>query len=217
MYPYIRMALEAVARARRACRRLGLLDTACVAGIVPGPGILTLGYELNNGRTLTLYRSGPDSGLSAPDGVRPRTGSGQGLGDDGGRINSTRYRRGSPVFQRSDACVSRVALAGTRRFVYMEQSDVEGGRSAPSMCLRSARAIKKPGGHRGRRHAVLVAALGMRAESPALPDWVQAWIAAEVTRGPGRPLCRMPPLSGGAVLRLSRASCQGFLRLGSPV
>ena len=64
------------------------------------------------------------------------------------------------------------------RFVYMDQSMWRGTECCNQVLIRSAitseTGIVPP--------AQVLEALGHPGESPALPDWVQAWIAADAAR-----------------------------------
>ncbi len=90
---------------------------------------------------------------------------------------SVRYRKRVKMFDRIEM---RSRLAGwDGRFVYMLQSMWVRGECTSQALIRSAvtkgaRGIVPP--------AEMAVALGLPPESPALPDWVEAWIAAEGQR-----------------------------------
>ena len=170
MYPFLRFAKEML-KYRRA-PRIGLLE-AHVSTHRCWPWDLDPWIELNNGRTLTLYDLG-----RIPMAVR--TGIIDTMRENKWGItvagNSVRYRRRIKAFQRF-TMVSR-SLGWDERFLYMEQSMWRGGECCNHMLLRaaitSAQGIVAP--------ARVMAAAGRNDESPALPDWVQAWIAADAMR-----------------------------------
>ncbi len=170
MYPYIRMAKEMWKF--RNSPRLSILEPHISTHRI-WPWDLDPWRELNNGRTLTLFDLGriPMSVRMGFDTVAKANGWGITVAG-----NSTRYRRRVTVFQKLTQ-VSRV-LGWDARFVYLEQSFWRDGECTASMLLRSA-FIKKGG--MVPPHEVL-AALGQPLESPALPDWVQAWIAGDADR-----------------------------------
>jgi len=129
--------------------------------------------ELNNGRTLTLYDLG-----RIPLGQR--TGLHKALVTNGWGMtvagNTTRYRKRVRVFDRLEMH-SRV-LGWDHRFFYMEQRMWNGTDCTSHMLLRSAVTSKAgivPPDQ-------MLTALGLSVQSPALPDWVQAWIAADALR-----------------------------------
>jgi acyl-CoA thioesterase FadM len=182
MYPYARMVKE-LWKFRRAAP-LGPLD-AHISYHRIWPQDLDPWRELNNGRTLTLFDLGriPMARRMGLDKVLAQNGWGLTVAG-----NSTRYRRRVTLFQRLRQ-VSRV-IGWDDRFIYMEQSfwregDSGGDDCTAHMLMRSA--ITSKGGIVP--PAKMVAALGVDMASPPLPDWVQAWIAADG----GRP---WPPVGG---------------------
>jgi len=170
MYPVIRMAKEA-ALARR-LPPLGLLETH-VSHHVCWPWDLDVWWELNNGRTLTLYDLGRiplTIRLGVPPVLRQR---GWGMTVAGSTV---RYRRRVRAFQRVEM---RSRLLGwDARFLYVEQAMWRGGEALNHVLLRQA--VTGPAGIVP--PAQLVAALGGPAETPDLPAWVGAWIAADANR-----------------------------------
>ena len=170
MYPFVRMMKEML-RARR-MPPLGLLETH-VSHHICWPWDLDFWFELNNGRTLTLYDLGRlplghRTGLMRM--LRERR---WGLTVAGSTI---RYRRRVTVFAR--LTMRSRCVGWDSRFVYMEQSLWQGDACASQVLIRSAvvgkSGIVPP--------TEAVAALGAPVASPPLPGWVQAWIAAEATR-----------------------------------
>lgn len=92
--------------------------------------------------------------------------------------NTTRYRKRVKMFDRLQMH-SRV-LGWDQRFIYMEQSMWKGGECTSHILIRSAligagrAGIVDP--------SALAKACGLPEASPALPDWVTAWIAADALR-----------------------------------
>ncbi len=176
MYPYLRMIKE-MFKARRA-PLLGIFDTH-VSHHRCWPWDLDPWMELNNGRALTLYdlgrlplgrRTGLDKVLIARRWGLTVAGS------------SVRYRRRVTVFTRLE--MRTRCIGWDARFLYMEQSMWKGDECTSHVLIRSA-IVSKAGMVPPTDMAV---ALGAPAESPALPGWVTAWIAADATRPwpPGR-------------------------------
>lgn len=170
MYPFLRMFKE-LARAN-AMPELGLFDTH-VSHHMCWPWDLDPWVELNNGRTLTLFDLG-----RLPLGLR--TGihtvlkaNGWGLTVAG---SSVRYRRRVTMFSR--LVTHSRCLGWDARFLYTEQSMWKGEECTSQVLIRSAIVSKA-----GMVPPVeLARAAGMATESPDLPDWVKAWIAADATR-----------------------------------
>lgn len=170
MYPYIRLGKE-VLKARQA-PPLGILDTH-VSQHICWPWDIDPWRELNNGRTLTLYDLG-----RVPLGIRTglarvvrRHGWGMAIAG-----NSTRYRRRVRVFER--ITMRSRCLGWDARFIYIDQTMWRGDECTSQMLARSAftskQGIVAP--------AQVMAALGHAGPSPALPDWVAGWIAADAQR-----------------------------------
>ncbi|MCU0803371.1 MAG: acyl-CoA thioesterase, partial [Rhodobacteraceae bacterium] len=90
--------------------------------------------------------------------------------------NTTRYRRRLTVFQKV-TMVSR-CIGWDARFYYLEQSFWRGDDCTSHMLLRAA--VFGKGGIVAPAEANAI--LGMPTESPTLPDWVQAWVAADAMR-----------------------------------
>lgn len=130
--------------------------------------------ELNNGRTLTLYDLGRIP-LAVRTGLRDLAKArGWGLTVAG---VSVRYRRRVRTFQRVE--MQTRLIGWDSRFLYMDQTMWRGGDCTSQLLLRSAvtqgaRGIVDP--------AEMAVAMGLPAQSPELPGWVQAWIAADAER-----------------------------------
>ncbi len=170
MYPFVRMAKELL-RARR-LGLMGLMDSH-VSHHICWPWDLDLWLELNNGRTLTLYDLGRLP-LGRRTGVeRVLREKRWGLTVAGSTI---RYRRRVTVFSR--LVMHTHCVGWDDRFLYMVQSMWRGEECTSHALIRSAvvgkAGIVPP--------AELAMALNAAPESPKLPDWVQAWVAAEATR-----------------------------------
>ena len=173
MYPFIRLATELLKF--RAAPALGIRDTH-ISHHLCLPWDLDPWNELNNGRTLTLYDLG-----RIPAGRRlglDRALAAQGWGMTVAGV-SVRYRRRIQAFERVE--MQTRCIGWDKRFLYTEQSLWKKAGAAPDcanhILLRSAvtsrTGIVEP--------ARLAAVMGL-GDSPALPDWAQAWIAADATR-----------------------------------
>lgn len=170
MYPFVRMFLEL--HKYRHAEPLPILGTH-VSRHTCLPWDIDPWRELNNGRTLTLYDLGRLP-LGARTGLqRVLVQNRWGLTVAG---NTVRYRRRVRVFDRIDM-VSR-CIGWDHRFLYIEQSMWKSGECTSQQVIRSAvtsdQGIVAP--------ERVLAALGQDAASPALPAWVQAWVAAENAR-----------------------------------
>lgn len=170
MYPFVRMIKEIATSSRQAS--LGLTE-AHRSRHICWPWDLDLWIEMNNGRTLTIFDLG-----RIPLAIR--TGLARVLRQKRWAItvagNSVRYRRRVRMFDRLEM-VSR-CIGWDARFIYMEQSMWRGGECTSHMLLRSA--VTSPAGIVP--PSEVLAALGQKAESPALPGWVLAWIEADAKR-----------------------------------
>lgn len=170
MYPLIRFAKEMIKFRNAAPLEPG---QAHVSTHICWPWDLDPWIELNNGRTLTLFDLGriPMARRTGLVGILRRNRWGITVAG-----NSTRYRRRIRMFDRF-TMVSFV-VGWDQRFVYMEQSMWKRGECCNHMLLRSAitsdQGIVPP--------ARLMEALGRPPDSPSLPAWVDAWIAADAQR-----------------------------------
>ena len=170
MYPFLRFLGE-MARARR-MTPLPPLGTH-VSHHRCWPWDLDPWVELNNGRTLTLYDLGrlPMARRSGLIGVLRREGWGITVAG-----NTVRYRRRIRAFERFTMLSHMIGWDA--RFFYMEQSLWKGAECANHMLLRSAVTSAQDIVAPDR----VVAAMDHAQPSPTLPDWVQAWIAADAMR-----------------------------------
>jgi len=171
MYPVIRMSWQLWKH--RKDPRLPL--TGChVSHHYCMPWDIDMWMELNNGRTLTIYDLG-----------RIPLARRVGLFDVLGRNNwgltmagvSVRYRRRIRPFERIE--MRSRAVCWDDRFVYLEQSMWKrNGECANHALYRSAVT--------GRRGIVppqeVMAGMDVQSDSPEMPGWVAAWIAADARR-----------------------------------
>jgi acyl-CoA thioesterase FadM len=170
MYPFFRFAKEMIKF--RNAPPLGICDTH-VSHHRCWPWDLDPWIELNNGRTLTLYDLG-----RIPMAVR--TGLAGILREKGWGItvagNTTRYRRRIRAFERFE--LRSRCIGWDARFFYIEQAMWKGTDCANHILIRSAmtsaQGIVPP--------ADVLRAMGKDEKSPALPDWVTAWIEADAKR-----------------------------------
>ncbi|WP_284164080.1 acyl-CoA thioesterase [Frigidibacter sp. SD6-1] len=170
MYPFVRMAKEIWISRRQPA--IGLLDTH-VSHHICWPWDLDFFLELNNGRTLTLFDLG-----RVPLGMR--TGFNAALSRRRWGVavagSAIRYRRRVRAFDR--VTIRTRCIGWDARFLYMEQSMWKGEDCTSQQVIRSAVTSKAgivP-------VADVLAEMGVRRESPALPAWVAAWIEAEGLR-----------------------------------
>lgn len=170
MYPFLRLILKT-----REARRQGPIDVlgTHVTHHLCWPWDLDPWVELNNGRTLTLYDLGRIPMAIRTGLIGLLRAQGWGITVAG---NSVRYRRRVRAFDRIEMR-SRV-IGWDARFFYMEQAMFVRGECTSHMLLRSAvtsaEGIVAP--------ARVMEASGRATVSPALPDWVEAWIAADARR-----------------------------------
>ena len=169
MYPVIRFAKEMW---KFRGRPLGFLETH-VSHHRCWPWDLDPWMELNNGRTLTLYDLGRIPMANRVGLTRTVLGNGWGMTVAGSTV---RYRRRIRAFERFEM---RGRLLGwDARFLYIEQAIWRGGEALNHLLVRMAvtgdAGIVAP--------ARVLQAMGLEEASPALPDWVEAWIAAEAQR-----------------------------------
>lgn len=170
MYPIVRLVKE-----RLKVRRMAplALTATHVSHHVCWPWDIDPWMELNNGRTLTLFDLGRIPLMirtGAEAAVRRR---GWGMAVAGASI---RYRRRVRAFERLEMR-SRI-LGWDARFLYVEQALWKGEACASHILIRAAvtgdAGIVPP--------AEVVAAMGVTSDSPALPAWATAWVAAEAER-----------------------------------
>ncbi|SMR83406.1 Acyl-CoA thioesterase FadM [Aliiroseovarius halocynthiae] len=170
MYPFIRMIKEMVKFAKAEPLPV---DGIHVSHHRCWPWDIDLWRELNNGRTLTMYDLGRIPLASRTGLSRALLKNRWGLTMAGA---SVRYRKRIRTFARFEM---RSRLVGwDDRFFYVEQTMWLGKDCANQIVYRSAVTD---------RNGIVPTdkvriAIGHTGTPPALPDWVQAWIAADATR-----------------------------------
>lgn len=171
MYPIVRLLKDALLASRQP--RLGPLDTQ-VSQHHCWPWDIDIWMELNNGRTLTLY----DIGRTM---LTLRTGLAGVLRREGWSVavagTSIRYRRRIKPFERFE--MKSRAIGWDDRFIYVEQGMWKANDDCANHALLRTVVTDKNGIVAPAR---VLAAWGQDPESPPLPDWVKAWIAAEDQR-----------------------------------
>lgn len=170
MYPFLRFAKEMIKF--RNAPPLGFCDTH-VSHHRCWPWDLDPWIELNNGRTLTLYDLGRIPMAARTGLARVLRAQGWGITVAG---NTTRYRRRIRAFERFE--LRSRCVGWDARFFYIEQAMWKGTECANHILIRSAmtsaQGIVPP--------ERVLQAMGADTRSPALPDWVVAWIGAEAER-----------------------------------
>lgn len=170
MYPVIRMA-GALWRFRKA-PRLSVGETH-VSHHICLPWDIDMWMELNNGRTLTLYDLGRIV-LFVRLGITGAMREKGWVGTVAGA--SVRYRARVRMWDRIE--MRSTIIGWDDRFTYAVQSMWRGETCTSQALLRMAVTDRK--GIVPSRDLAQV--LGLPEESPPLPDWVRAWIAAEGAR-----------------------------------
>lgn len=170
MYPFLRLGIE-IALARRAPPLP--IDGVHVSTHTCLPWDLDFWWELNNGRTLSLYDLG-----RIP--LMMRTGVMAALRRNGWGVtiagSAVRYRRRVRAFQRVE--LRSATIGRDARFFYLHHAMWRHGEALSAGIFRAA--VTGPGGIVPTDR--LAAALGVPEWSPPLPEWVAAWSAAETLR-----------------------------------
>ncbi|MFD2175559.1 acyl-CoA thioesterase [Rhodobacter lacus] len=169
MYPIIRMVKAIVASRGKRRDILEPISTWHRAW----PWDIDPWKDLNNGRIVTLFDLGRIA-LAAQTGLTATL-----MKNRWGIVvagNTTRYRKRITMFQRFE--MRTRCLGWDQRFVYMEQSMWRKDACCNHILIRGA--ITSKAGIVAPQQ--VVEAMGHRGESPALPAWVQAWIAADHER-----------------------------------
>jgi acyl-CoA thioesterase FadM len=170
MYPFIRSFTIATAESRKP--PLGLFDTH-VLPLRCLPWDMDMFLEMNNGRVLTLYDLGRFALGTRIGLMKTLRREKWGLVVAGSTV---RYRARITGFQRFDV---RTRLLGwDDKFFYIEQAMWRGETCCNHALLRTGVTEK------GRLATTekVAAAMGHDATSPPLPDWVNAWTAADRER-----------------------------------
>ena len=170
MYPFLRMAKEIFVHRGAAPLAMGEVH---VSHHICWPWDLDFWFELNNGRTLTLYDLGRIPLANRMGLIRAIRENKWGLTVAG---TSVRYRRRIRMFENFE--IHSHALGWDHRFLYLEQSIWIKGHCANQALYRTA--VTGPDGIIN--PAKVAAAMGAAEQSPTLPAWVQNWIKAEDSR-----------------------------------
>jgi acyl-CoA thioesterase FadM len=171
MYPFLRIAYG-ILKFRNA-PKLGLWD-AHISHHYCLPVDIDLWWELNNGRTLTIYDLGriPMALRNGTAGVRKAAGLGMVVAGA-----SVRYRKRITMFKKIE--MRSVPVGFDDKFIYMEQSMwLANGECANHILIRGA-VVKK-----GKMVPPidLLKLVDPDVQQRALPDWVQAWADADKIR-----------------------------------
>ena len=170
MYPFLRMAKELIVHRNAPPLPMG---KAHISHHICWPWDLDFWFELNNGRTLTLYDLGRIPLAKRMGLIRAIKANKWGLTVAG---TSVRYRRRVRMFQKFE--IHSRALGWDNRFLYLEQSIWTKGHCANQALYRTA--VTGPEGIVD--PAKVAVAMGEDPQSPALPEWVENWIKADSSR-----------------------------------
>ncbi|WP_425044487.1 acyl-CoA thioesterase [Primorskyibacter sp. S87] len=172
MFPIVRLVKDLFVASRMA--PLDLTETH-ISTHICWPWDLDLWMELNNGRAMTLYDLGRTMNAQRVGLIRAISKRRWGMTMAGSTVRFRRRIRGFERFEMRSR-----ALCWDDRFIYLEQSMwKQNGECASHILFRAAitdkNGIVAP--------TEVLAAMG-RADtpSPAMPDWVAAWCAADATR-----------------------------------
>lgn len=171
MYPIIRLIKEFVVHRNAP----PLSPTGMhVSQHICWPWDLDMYLELNNGRTLTLLDLGRFP-------LAKRAGLIKALGRNKWRLTmagvSVRWRRRILPFERFE--MRSRALGWDDKFMYLEQSMWKRNGECANQSLYRSAVVDSNGLVAPSR---VIDFMGIDPQSPALPDWVTAWIAAEAVR-----------------------------------
>lgn len=170
MYPFVRMTKELWVS--RKAPPLELTGTH-VSYHLCWPWDLDLWMELNNGRMLTLFDLGRFPLALRVGLLRTLRKQKWGMTVAG---SSVRYRRRVRVFNRVEM-LSR-CIGWDERFMYVDQTMWRGGECTSQLLVRLAVTDRNGIVPTDR----VLKAMGRTEPSPALPDWVVAWIEADARR-----------------------------------
>ncbi|WP_456386410.1 acyl-CoA thioesterase [Profundibacter sp.] len=170
MYPFLRMAKEIIVHRNDPPLKFGETH---VSRHMCWPWDLDFWFELNNGRTLTLYDLGRIPLVSRMGLLKTARENKWGMTVAG---TAVRYRRRIRIFQTFK--IRSRALGWDKRFFYVEQSIWIKGECANQamyrMAITGTKGIVPP--------AMVSAETTFPEQSPELPIWVQNWIKAEDSR-----------------------------------
>lgn len=170
MYPFFRLALS-MFRASRAAP-LGRYDTH-VSTHICWPWDLDFYFELNNGRTLSLYDLNRIPLALRTGLIAAMRREGWGLTVAGA---SVRYRRRVRAFDR--ITITSRLICWDEKFFYLDQSMWVRDNATSHVLYRIAlvdnAGIVAP--------ELISKSLGLEGPSPEMPNWIEAWIEAERRR-----------------------------------
>lgn len=170
MYPFLRLIFQFFRHRNDA--PLGPTDTH-VSHHLCMPWDLDVWFELNNGRTLTIYDMGRFPLAQRVGLIKVLKDKGWGMTMAGA---SVRYRRRVRMFDRIE--MRSRALCWDDKFLYLEQSMRVRGEATSHILYRIAvtgkQGIIAP--------QEVMAQMDTQVESPKPPEWVEAWVDAESKR-----------------------------------
>ena len=170
MYPFFRIAYHSFKYRNAPDLAIG---EAHISRHICWPIDLDLWWELNNGRTLTLYDLGRVQ-------LARRMGLVKVLRANGWRMTmagvTARYRRRVTMFDRFE--MRSKAIGHDGRFLLLQQSRWKDGEALSSVIYRVA--VVDDNGIVPT--AKVAEAMGLAGWNPVLPDWVAAWGEAENAR-----------------------------------
>lgn len=172
MYPFIRTAKDLIIASRMP--RLQEMTETHVSQHICWPHDLDMWMELNNGRAMSLYDIGRTAlGLRAGliGAVRKNRWALTMAG------STVRFRRRIRGFERFE--MRSRAVCWDHRFLYLEQSMWKRNGECASHVLYRAAVTDQNGIVSPDR---VVEAMGMKASSPEMPDWVKRWCDADSHR-----------------------------------
>ncbi|SFQ02798.1 Thioesterase-like superfamily protein [Roseivivax halotolerans] len=171
MYPFVRLFKEGLIFRNASALEIGQDH---VSYHICWPWDLDMWWELNNGRTLTIYDLGRIPLAIRGGLIGAMKKNGWGLTVAG---SSVRYRRRVRAFAKIEMR-SRI-VTWDKRFIYIEQSMWRGDGECTSHALFRTAVTDKSGIVPPDRVA---AAVGHTDPAPEMPGWIAAWIDAEAER-----------------------------------
>ncbi|MEH6834231.1 MULTISPECIES: thioesterase family protein [Falsihalocynthiibacter] len=170
MYPFFRMGKEVVKFRNAPALELGETH---VSHHICWPWDLDFWFELNNGRTLSIYDLGRIPLATRTGVMKTLKAQKWGLTVAG---SSVRYRRRVRAFDRLEMH-SRL-VTWDARFIFLEQSMWYKGECTSHALFRMA--ITDRNGIVATDR--VMTAMGVETAAPAMPEWVAAWVGAEGQR-----------------------------------